>query len=144
VYIKNLIHYIKRKVCHLWIRFCIFIVHHMQLMSSKIISHFFMLKFLRIYRWSKHQDMRILPLGNESSYIHSQGDLWIHLEIRITKFNHFIVHDGLEATIPDPKCVHQLTRSQVTGWNPLEDFTKSSCGKLRLGGTLPASNSRKG
>ncbi len=37
-----------------------------------------------------------------------------------------------------------LTRSQVTGWNPLEGFTKSSCGKLRLGSTLPASNSRKG
>jgi hypothetical protein len=37
-----------------------------------------------------------------------------------------------------------LTRSQVTGWNPLEGSTKSSCGKLRLGGTLPASNSRKG
>jgi hypothetical protein len=37
-----------------------------------------------------------------------------------------------------------LTRSQVTGWNPLEGFTKSSCGKLKLGGTLPAPNSRKG
>jgi hypothetical protein len=37
-----------------------------------------------------------------------------------------------------------LTRSQVTGWNPLEGSTKSSYGKLRLGGTLPASNSRKG
>jgi hypothetical protein len=37
-----------------------------------------------------------------------------------------------------------LTRSQVTGWNPLEGLTKSSCGKLRLGGTLSASNSRKG
>jgi hypothetical protein len=37
-----------------------------------------------------------------------------------------------------------VTRSQVTGWNPLEGFTKSSCGKLRLGGTLPAFNSRKG
>jgi hypothetical protein len=37
-----------------------------------------------------------------------------------------------------------LTRSQVTGWNPLEGFTKSSCGKLRLGSTLPASNSKKG
>jgi hypothetical protein len=37
-----------------------------------------------------------------------------------------------------------LTRSQVTGWNPLEGFTKSSCEKLRLGGTFPASNSRKG
>jgi hypothetical protein len=37
-----------------------------------------------------------------------------------------------------------LTRSQVTRWNPLEGSTKSSCGKLRLGGTLPASNSRKG
>jgi hypothetical protein len=37
-----------------------------------------------------------------------------------------------------------LTRSQVTGWNPLEGFTKSSCGKLRFGGTLPASNFRKG
>jgi hypothetical protein len=37
-----------------------------------------------------------------------------------------------------------VTRSQVTGWNPLEGFTKSSCGKLKLGGTLPASNSRKG
>jgi hypothetical protein len=37
-----------------------------------------------------------------------------------------------------------LTRSQVTGWNPLEGSTKSSCRKLRLGGTLPASNSRKG
>jgi hypothetical protein len=37
-----------------------------------------------------------------------------------------------------------VTRSQVTGWNPLEGFPKSSCGKLRLGGTLPASNSRKG
>jgi len=37
-----------------------------------------------------------------------------------------------------------LTRSQVMGWNPLEGFTKSSCGKLRLGGMLPASNSRKG
>jgi hypothetical protein len=40
--------------------------------------------------------------------------------------------------------VMRLTRSQVTGWNPLEGFTKSSCEKLRLGGTLPASNSRKG
>ncbi len=37
-----------------------------------------------------------------------------------------------------------VTRSQVTGWNPLEGSTKSSCGKLKLGGTLPASNSRKG
>jgi hypothetical protein len=37
-----------------------------------------------------------------------------------------------------------LTRSQVTGWNPLEGFIKSSCEKLRLGGTLPASNSKKG
>jgi hypothetical protein len=37
-----------------------------------------------------------------------------------------------------------LTHSQVMGWNPLEGSTKSSCGKLRLGGTLPASNSRKG
>jgi len=25
-----------------------------------------------------------------------------------------------------------VTRSQVTGWNPLEGFTKSSCGKLNL------------
>jgi hypothetical protein len=33
--------------------------------------------------------------------------------------------------------VARLTRFQVTGWNPLEGFTKSSCGKLRLGGTLP-------
>jgi hypothetical protein len=39
---------------------------------------------------------------------------------------------------------HVVTRSQVAGWNPLEGFTKSSCGKLRLEGTLPASNSRKG
>jgi hypothetical protein len=38
----------------------------------------------------------------------------------------------------------RLTRSQVTGWNPLEGSTKSSCGKLRFRGTLPASNSRKG
>jgi hypothetical protein len=38
----------------------------------------------------------------------------------------------------------ELTRSQVTGWNPLEGFTKSSCRNLRLGGTLPASNSKKG
>jgi len=37
-----------------------------------------------------------------------------------------------------------MTRSQVTGWNPLEGFTKSSCGKLRLGGTFPTSNSKKG
>jgi hypothetical protein len=37
-----------------------------------------------------------------------------------------------------------LTRSQVKGWNPLEGSTKSSCEKLRLGGMLPASNSRKG
>jgi hypothetical protein len=43
-----------------------------------------------------------------------------------------------------PSCLWTLTRSQVTGWNPLEGFTKSSCGKLRLGGTLLASNSRKG
>jgi len=35
-------------------------------------------------------------------------------------------------------------RSQVTRWNPLEGFTKSNCGKLRLGGTFPTSNSRKG
>jgi len=38
----------------------------------------------------------------------------------------------------------KMTHSQVTGWNPLKGFTKSSCGKLILGGTLPASNSRKG
>jgi hypothetical protein len=38
----------------------------------------------------------------------------------------------------------QMTRSQVTGWNPLEGLTKSSCEKLRLGSTLPASNPRKG
>jgi hypothetical protein len=31
----------------------------------------------------------------------------MHLEIRITKFNHFIGHDGLEVTTPDPQCVHQ-------------------------------------
>jgi hypothetical protein len=37
-----------------------------------------------------------------------------------------------------------LTRSQVTGWNPLEGLTKSSCRKLRLGGMLLTSNSRKG
>jgi hypothetical protein len=37
-----------------------------------------------------------------------------------------------------------LMRSQVTRRNPLEGFTKSSCGKLRLGGTLPTSNSKKG
>jgi len=37
-----------------------------------------------------------------------------------------------------------MTRSQVPGWNPLEGFTKSNCGKLRLGSTLPASNSKKG
>jgi hypothetical protein len=37
-----------------------------------------------------------------------------------------------------------VTCSQITGWNPLEGFTKSSCGKLWLGGTLSASNSRKG
>ncbi len=37
-----------------------------------------------------------------------------------------------------------LTHSQVTRWNPLEGSTKSSCGKLRLGGTFPASNFRKG
>jgi hypothetical protein len=37
-----------------------------------------------------------------------------------------------------------VTRSQVTGWNPFEGSTKSSCGKLRLRGTLLASNSRKG
>jgi hypothetical protein len=36
-----------------------------------------------------------------------------------------------------------LMRSQVMGWNPLEGSTKASCGKLRLGSTLPASNSRK-
>jgi hypothetical protein len=50
-------------------------------------------------------------------------------------------------SIPQPWLypkVHKMTRSQVMGWNPLEGFTKSSCGKLRLGGTLPASNSRKG
>jgi hypothetical protein len=38
----------------------------------------------------------------------------------------------------------QVTRSQVTGWNPLEGFHKVKLRKLRLGGTLPASNSRKG
>jgi hypothetical protein len=27
---------------------------------------------------------------------------------------------------------HYVTRSQVTGWNPLEGFTKSSCGKWDL------------
>jgi hypothetical protein len=43
-----------------------------------------------------------------------------------------------------PNWGHWMTRSQVTGWNPLEGSTKSSCGKLRLGGMLPASNSRKG
>jgi hypothetical protein len=37
-----------------------------------------------------------------------------------------------------------MTRSQVTRWNPLEGSPKSSCGKLRLEGTFPASNSRKG
>jgi hypothetical protein len=37
-----------------------------------------------------------------------------------------------------------VTRSQVTRWNPLKGFTKSSCRKSRLRGTLPASNSRKG
>jgi len=37
-----------------------------------------------------------------------------------------------------------VTRSQVTGWNQLGGFTKSSYGKLRLGGMLLASNSRKG
>jgi hypothetical protein len=37
-----------------------------------------------------------------------------------------------------------MTRSQVMGWNPLKGSTKSSCGKLRLGGTLLAFNSRKG
>jgi hypothetical protein len=30
------------------------------------------------------------------------------------------------------------------GETPLEGFTKSSCEKLRLGSTLPASNSKKG
>jgi len=28
--------------------------------------------------------------------------------------------------------LHFMTRSQVTGWNPLGGFTKSSCGKLNL------------
>jgi hypothetical protein len=42
------------------------------------------------------------------------------------------------------RIVGELTRSQVTGWNPLEGSTKSSCGKLRLGSTLSTSNSRKG
>jgi hypothetical protein len=37
-----------------------------------------------------------------------------------------------------------VTRSQVMGWNPQRGFTKSNCGKLRLGGTLLASNSKKG
>jgi hypothetical protein len=40
------------------------------------------------------------------------------------------------------QCMLLVTHSQVTG--PLEGSTESSCGKLRLGGTLPASNSRKG
>jgi hypothetical protein len=39
---------------------------------------------------------------------------------------------------------YHMMRSQVTRWNPLEGSTKLSCGKLRLGSTLPASNSRKG
>ncbi len=30
------------------------------------------------------------------------------------------------------------------GVNPLKGSPRSSCGKLRLGGTLPASNSKKG
>ncbi len=55
--------------------------------------------------------------------------------------------EGEEAVTPSDIRINQIvhvTRSQVTGWNPLEGFTKSSCGKLRLGGTLPASNSKKG
>jgi hypothetical protein len=31
-----------------------------------------------------------------------------------------------------PVACPNMTRSQVTGWNPLEGFTKSSCGKLNL------------
>jgi len=48
--------------------------------------------------------------------------------------------------VPLPSLIPGLlvTRSQVTGWNSLEGFPKSSCGKLRLGSTLPASNSKKG
>jgi hypothetical protein len=36
--------------------------------------------------------------------------------------------------IPSDGCTLKMTHSQVTGWNPLEGSTKSSCGKLRLGG----------
>jgi hypothetical protein len=49
---------------------------------------------------------------------------------------------GLRHMLPSSQ--HFVMRSQVTGWNPLEGSTKSSCEKLRLVGTLPASNSRQG
>jgi hypothetical protein len=50
----------------------------------------------------------------------------------------------LEALGPVILSTDLLTRSQITGWNPLEGSTKSSCENLRLGGTLSASNSTKG
>ncbi len=55
-----------------------------------------------------------------------------------------VVNLERSTTKASKRIVGELTRSQVTGWNPLEGSTKSSCGKLRLGSTLSTSNSRKG
>jgi hypothetical protein len=62
---------------------------------------------------------------------------YVHI-IRVISYLVTIGHDLNSRLKP------YLTRSQVTGWNPLEGSTKSSYGKLRLGGTLSTSNSRKG
>jgi hypothetical protein len=56
---------------------------------------------------SRYEDLAFRQQELLHSFTRLPLDYNMHLEIRITKFNHFIVHDGLEVTTPDPECVHQ-------------------------------------
>ncbi len=98
----------------------------LKILKIRIISLVFLLKWSRHAHW--HTPKFLVRPTWGSMYVKLQKvGTWSHSRLRALK-------GGRGA----------LTRSQVTRWNPLEGFTKSSCGKLRLGSTFPASNSRKG
>jgi len=70
-------------------------------------------------------------MGEEITYVDDYVD-WLKWVFDAKKSKHAM----FESTHYDVLPSH--------GVKPTWGFTKSSCGKLRLGGTLPASNSRKG
>jgi hypothetical protein len=51
---------------------------------------------------SRYEDLAFRQQELLHSFTSWPLDYNMHLEIRITKFNHFIGHDGLEVTTPDP------------------------------------------